>query len=81
MSRLLGRHPKRSAANGAVELKNLEGAEWTRWRGSPQQMVLREETIAPADHFAAEIRKDQVLRIIDVKDQQVVELVMIFPSA
>lgn len=39
--------------------------------------VLREETIAPAGHFAAEIRKGQVLRIVDVEGQQVADLVTI----
>src|SRR3974390_537375 len=39
-----------------------------------QQKVLREETIAPAGHFAAEIRKNEVLRIIDVEGQQVADL-------
>ena len=38
---------------------------------------LRDETIAPAGHFAAEIRKGQVLRIIDVEGQQVADLVTI----
>ena len=32
--------------------------------------VLRDETIAPAGHFAAEIRKGQVLQIIDVEGQR-----------
>jgi len=39
--------------------------------------VLRDETIAPAGHFAAEIRKGQVLRIIDVEGQQVADLVTV----
>lgn len=39
--------------------------------------VLREETIAPAGHFAAEIRKGQVLRIVDLEGQQVADLVTI----
>jgi len=39
--------------------------------------VLREETVAPAGHFAAEIRKGQVLRIVDVEGQQVADLVTI----
>src|SRR5260370_36736017 len=39
-----------------------------------QMKVLREETIASAGHFAAEIRKGQVLRIIDVEGQQVADL-------
>ncbi len=42
-----------------------------------QMKVLREETIASAGHFAAEIRKGQVLRIIDVEGQQVADLVTI----
>jgi urea carboxylase-associated protein 1 len=37
--------------------------------------VVREETIPPAGHFAAEIRKGQVLRIEDVEGQQVADLV------
>ena len=37
--------------------------------------VVREETIAPAGHFATEVRKGQVLRIIDVEGQQVADLV------
>lgn len=37
--------------------------------------VLRDETIAPAGHFAAELRKGQVLRIIDVEGQQVADVV------
>jgi urea carboxylase-associated protein 1 len=39
--------------------------------------VLRDETIAPAGHFAAEIRKGQVLRIVDVEGQQVADLVTV----
>jgi uncharacterized protein len=39
--------------------------------------VLREETVPPAGHFAAEIRKGQVLRIVDVEGQQVADLVTI----
>jgi len=39
--------------------------------------ILRDETIAPAAHFAAEIRKGQVLRIVDVEGQQVADLVAI----
>jgi len=42
-----------------------------------QMKVLREETIASAGHFAAESRKGQVLRIIDVEGQQVADLVTI----
>jgi uncharacterized protein YcgI (DUF1989 family) len=37
--------------------------------------VLREEVVAPAGHFAAELRKGQVLRIVDLKGQQVADLV------
>ena len=37
--------------------------------------VLREEVVAPSAHFAAEIRKGQVLRIIDLEGQQVADLV------
>jgi urea carboxylase-associated protein 1 len=37
--------------------------------------VLREEEIAPAGHFATEVRKGQVLRIVDVEGQQVADLV------
>jgi urea carboxylase-associated protein 1 len=39
--------------------------------------VLREETVAPAGYFSAEIRKGQVLRIVDVEGQQVADLVTI----
>ena len=42
-----------------------------------KKRVLRDETIAPAGHFAAEIRKGQVLRIIDVEGQQVADLVTV----
>src|SRR5260370_10883644 len=42
-----------------------------------QMKVLREERIASAGHFAAESRKGQVLRIIDVEGQQVADLVTI----
>src|SRR6202453_4181893 len=42
-----------------------------------QMKVLREETIAPAGYFAAEIRKGQVLRIVDLEGQQVADLVTI----
>jgi urea carboxylase-associated protein 1 len=41
------------------------------------QRVLRDETIAPAEHFAAELRKGQVLRIVDVEGQQVADLIAI----
>jgi uncharacterized protein YcgI (DUF1989 family) len=37
--------------------------------------VLREEIVAPAEYFAGEIRKGQVLRIIDIEGQQVADLV------
>ena len=37
--------------------------------------VIREDTIAPAGHFAAEMKKNQVLRIVDVEGQQVADLV------
>lgn len=36
---------------------------------------LREETIAPAGHFAVELRAGQVLRIVDVEGQQVADVV------
>jgi uncharacterized protein len=39
--------------------------------------VLREEMVPPAGYFAAEIRKGQVLRIVDVEGQQVADLVTI----
>ncbi len=39
------------------------------------QQILREETIAPGGHFAIELSKGQVLRIIDVEGQQVADLV------
>ena len=39
--------------------------------------VLREEIVAPAALFAAEIRKGQVLRIVDIEGQQVADLVVI----
>ena len=39
------------------------------------QRVIREETVPPAGHFAAEIKKNQVLRIVDVEGQQVADLV------
>ena len=35
--------------------------------------VIREETIAPAGYFAAELKKGQVLRIVDVQGQQVAD--------
>lgn len=37
--------------------------------------VIREETIAPAGHFAGEMKRNQVLRIVDVEGQQVADLV------
>jgi uncharacterized protein len=37
--------------------------------------VLQDQTVAPAGHFATEMRKGQVLRIIDVEGQQVADLV------
>lgn len=37
--------------------------------------VLPNQTIVPAGHFATEMRKGQVLRIIDVEGQQVADLV------
>jgi urea carboxylase-associated protein 1 len=37
--------------------------------------VIREETIAPAGYFAAELKKGQVLRIVDVEGQQVADLI------
>jgi uncharacterized protein len=36
---------------------------------------LREETVAPRAHFAAELRAGQVLRIVDIEGQQVADLV------
>src|SRR5438128_12006134 len=39
--------------------------------------VLRDETVAPAGQCAAEIRKGQGLRIVDVEGQQVADLVTI----
>ncbi len=42
-----------------------------------QLKILRDETIEPAGHFAAEIRKGQVLRIIDLEGQQVADLVTV----
>lgn len=36
---------------------------------------LREEIIAPAGHFAAELRAGQVLRIVDVEGQQVADFI------
>jgi uncharacterized protein len=39
--------------------------------------VISEKTISPAGHFAAEVRKGQVLRIVDVEGQQVADLVTI----
>jgi uncharacterized protein len=39
--------------------------------------VLREETVAPGGHFAAEIPKGQVLRVIDLEGQQVADLATI----
>ena len=39
--------------------------------------ILQDETIPPAGHFAAELRKGQVLRILDVEGQQVADLVSI----
>ena len=37
--------------------------------------VIREETIPPAGYFAAEMTKNQVLRIVDLEGQQVADLV------
>jgi urea carboxylase-associated protein 1 len=37
--------------------------------------MLRDETVPPAGHFAAELRKGQVLRIVDVEGQQVADLI------
>jgi urea carboxylase-associated protein 1 len=45
--------------------------------GEAERRILRDETIAPAGHFAAEIRKGQVLRIVDIEGQQVADLVTI----
>jgi urea carboxylase-associated protein 1 len=36
---------------------------------------LREETVAPAGHFAAELRAGQVLRVVDLEGQQVADLI------
>ena len=45
--------------------------------GEAERRILRDETIAPAGHFAAEIREGQVLRIVDIEGQQVADLVTI----
>src|SRR5262249_16273018 len=45
--------------------------------GEAERRILRDETIAPAGQFAAEIRKGQVLRIVDIEGQQVADLVTI----
>jgi uncharacterized protein YcgI (DUF1989 family) len=37
--------------------------------------TLRDERVAPAGHFAAELEKNQVLRIVNVEGQQVADLV------
>ena len=37
--------------------------------------VLRQETVPPAGHFAAQLKRNQVLRIVDVQGQQVADLV------
>lgn len=37
--------------------------------------ILQEEQVAPARYFAAEVKKGQVLRIVDVEGQQVADLV------
>jgi hypothetical protein len=42
-----------------------------------EKRVIRDETVSPAGHFAAEIRKGQVLRIVDVEGQQVADLVTV----
>jgi urea carboxylase-associated protein 1 len=42
-----------------------------------QLKILLDETIEPAGHFAAEIRKGQVLRIVDLEGQQVADLVTV----
>lgn len=42
-----------------------------------QLNILRDETIEPSGHFAAEIRKGQVLRIVDLEGQQVADLVTV----
>jgi uncharacterized protein len=44
---------------------------------SAKKRILREETIAPAGYFATELRKGQVLRVIDVEGQQVADIVAI----
>jgi urea carboxylase-associated protein 1 len=45
--------------------------------GEAERRILRDETIAPAGHFGAEIRKGHVLRIVDIEGQQVADLVTI----
>jgi urea carboxylase-associated protein 1 len=42
-----------------------------------QLKILLDQTIEPAGHFAAEIRKGQVLRIVDLEGQQVADLVTV----
>jgi urea carboxylase-associated protein 1 len=37
--------------------------------------ILREETVPPAGYFAAELTRNQVLRVVDVDGQQVADLV------
>ena len=39
--------------------------------------VLREQIVPPAGYFAEEIRKGEVLRVIDIEGQQVADLVTI----
>lgn len=39
------------------------------------KQILREETVTPAGHFAAELKRNQVLRIVDLEGQQVADLV------
>lgn len=40
-----------------------------------EMSVIKEETIEPAGYFAAEIKKGQVLRMIDLEGQQVADLI------
>jgi uncharacterized protein len=57
---------------GANKLKRIKSMA-----GEAERRILRDETIAPAGHFAAEIHKGQVLRIVDIEGQQVADLVTI----
>jgi urea carboxylase-associated protein 1 len=44
-------------------------------KGETEMKLLRDDTIAPAGHFATEVEKGQVLRITDIEGQQVADLV------